>query len=160
MHERALYIDETNLGPDNAKTLATRTNLADAYRSAGQVEKAVALFEAILADSERMFGLDHRDTLISRNNVAYAYREAGRSDFSIALYEAALTDAVRVLSADHPDTLIVRTTSRTPTGRRATWTTPSQCMRPSSRIAFACSAPSTRIRSQRETASPSPFSAR
>jgi tetratricopeptide (TPR) repeat protein len=63
MHERALYIDETNLGPDNAKTLATRTNLADAYRSAGQVEKAVALFEAILADSERMFGLDHRDTL-------------------------------------------------------------------------------------------------
>ena len=96
------------LGEDHPDTLASRSNLAVAYVSAGRLAEAIALYEQVLTDRTCVLGEDHPDTLTSRNNLAVAYREAGRLGQAIALYEQVLTDRTRVLGEDHPDTLTSR----------------------------------------------------
>jgi len=96
------------LGPDHPSTLASRNNLAGAYRDAGRLDDAIPLYEQILEDSTRILGPDHPDTLISRNNLASAYQDAGRLDDAIALFEQTLQDSTRVLGPEHPDTLLSR----------------------------------------------------
>ena len=96
------------LGPDHPHTLASRNNLAYAYRAAGRLGEAIPLYEQTLADRVRVLGDDHPDTLTSRNNLAGAYESAGRLGEAIPLYEQTLADRVRVLGEDHPQTLISR----------------------------------------------------
>ena len=93
------------LGPDHPATLASRTNLAGAYRAAGRLTEAITLYEQVLPDSIRILGEDHPNTLTSRNNLAGAYRAAGRLTEAITLYEQVLPDSIRVLGEDHPNTL-------------------------------------------------------
>src|ERR1051326_6239053 len=84
-------------GPDHPNTLGSRNNLAVAYESAGALGKAIPLYQATLADCERVLGPDHPNTLGSRNNLAYAYESAGDLGKAIELYQAALADCERVL---------------------------------------------------------------
>jgi len=94
-----------HLGTDHPDTLTSRNNLAYAYRSAGNLQRAIPLYQRTLADRERVLGADHPDTLSSRNNLAGAYESAGDLKRALPLYEQTLTDRERVLGADHPDTL-------------------------------------------------------
>ena len=96
------------LGPDHPDTLASRHNLAGAYREAGRLTEAIALYEQVLTDRIRVLGEDHPDTLASRHNLAYSYHAAGRLTEAIALFEQVLTDHTRVLGEDHPHTLTSR----------------------------------------------------
>ena len=96
------------LGPDHPDTLASRTNLAGAYESAGRLTEAITLLEQVLPDSIRVLGEDHPDTLTSRNNLAGAYYAAGRLTEAITLYEQVTKDCARILGEDHPDTLTSR----------------------------------------------------
>jgi tetratricopeptide (TPR) repeat protein len=89
-------------------TLASRSNLAGAYESAGRLGEAIPLYERTLADCGRVLGADHPQTLTSRNNLAAAYESAGRLGEAIPLYDRTLADSERVLGADHPDTLSSR----------------------------------------------------
>ena len=99
---------EVLLGPDHPDALASRNNLAGAYREGGRLIEAIALFERVLADSIRILGKEHPDTLASRNNLAHAYHAAGRLTEATALYEQVLTDSIRVLGQDHPNSLTSR----------------------------------------------------
>ena len=99
---------EEVLGPDHPDTLTSRSSIAGAYRAAGRLGEAIALYEEVLADRVRVLGEDHPDTLASRNNLAGAYWAAGRLGEAIPLYERAAADSVRVLGADHPHTLTTR----------------------------------------------------
>ena len=96
------------LGPDHPDTLASRNNLAGAYKSAGRLTEAIALYKHVIADCTRVLGDDHPSTLTSRDNLASAYKSAGRLTEAIALYEQVLTDTTRVLGEDHPHTLASR----------------------------------------------------
>jgi len=71
---------ERVLGDTHPSTLASRNNLAAAFRAAGRLDEAISLYERTLADSERVLGDTHPDTLTSRNNLAAAYQAAGRLD--------------------------------------------------------------------------------
>ncbi|WP_280344254.1 tetratricopeptide repeat protein [Nocardia abscessus] len=95
-------------GPDHPDTLASRNNLAYAYRLVGRLTDAISLYEQTLADQQRILGPDHPDTLASRSNLAGAYESAGRLGDAIPLYEQTLTDSQRVRGGDHPSTLISR----------------------------------------------------
>jgi hypothetical protein len=53
--------------------MATRHNLAIAYRVAGRTAEAIALYEQTLADRERVIGSDHPATLKTRHNLAVTY---------------------------------------------------------------------------------------
>ena len=99
---------ERLLGPDNPNTLASRYNLAYAYRAVGRVAAAIRLYERSLADCDRVLGTNDPDTLSARNGLAAAYVAAGRVAAAIALLERTLADYERILGIDHPDTLTCR----------------------------------------------------
>ncbi|MFF9162375.1 FxSxx-COOH system tetratricopeptide repeat protein [Streptomyces longwoodensis] len=107
-YQRLIDARTTQVGEDHPDTLTSRNNLANAYRSAGDLGRAIPLFEQTLTDRVRVLGEDHPDTLISRNNLASAYESAGDLEQAIPLFEQTLTDSVRVLGEDHPDTLTSR----------------------------------------------------
>ncbi|WP_328749666.1 tetratricopeptide repeat protein [Streptomyces sp. NBC_00285] len=95
-------------GDTHPSTLASRNNLAYAYRAAGDLGRAIPLFEATLTQYEQTLGGTHPDTLSSRNNLAYAYRAAGDLGRAIPLFEATLTQYEQTLGGTHPDTLSSR----------------------------------------------------
>ncbi len=80
------------LGDDHPDTLTSRNNLAYAYQAAGDLGRAIPLYEQTLADRVRVLGDDHPDTLTSRNNLADAYQAAGDLGRAIPLYEQTLAD--------------------------------------------------------------------
>ena len=96
------------LGPHHPDTLASRNNLAGAYRDAGRLDKALTLYEQILEDSIRVLGTDHPSTLTSRFDLAGAYRAAGRLSEAIPLYEQVFSGRSRVLGPDHRSALTAR----------------------------------------------------
>ncbi|MFE1230612.1 tetratricopeptide repeat protein, partial [Streptomyces sp. NPDC058745] len=95
-------------GPDHPDTLMSRGNLASAYQAAGDLVRAIPLYEQTYADSVRLLGKDHPNTLTSRNNLACAYESAGDLGRAIPLFEQTLADRVRLLGEDHPNTLTAR----------------------------------------------------
>ena len=60
------------LGADHPDTLTSRNNLAYAYQDAGDLGRAIPLYEQTLADRERVLGADHPQTKIVRGNLAAA----------------------------------------------------------------------------------------
>ncbi len=78
--------EERILGPAHPDTLRTRHNLAGAYRDAGRVAEAIAIYEPVLADRERILGRAHPDTLATRRALAGSYRASG-SDTEAAAVE-------------------------------------------------------------------------
>ncbi|MEU5695558.1 tetratricopeptide repeat protein [Actinosynnema sp. NPDC020468] len=107
---RAAFADhaERTFGPDHPNTVSARSNLAAAHDAAGDHDRAIALYEEVLADSVRVLGPDHPDTLITRNNLAGVYLAAGDFARAIPLHEEALADRERVLGPEHPNTLMSR----------------------------------------------------
>lgn len=96
------------LGPDDRDVLVARNELAGAYIDAGALKQGISLYEAVVADSERIQGVEHLDTLIARNNLARSYRHAGRAGEAIPLYEAVLESNMNSSGADHFHTYIAR----------------------------------------------------
>ena len=96
------------LGPNDPHVLSPRNELAGAYRAAGRLDKAIALYEQNLEDSIRVLGTDHPGTLTSRLNLAGAYRASGRLDEAITLYEQVFSGRSRVLGPDDRSTLTAR----------------------------------------------------
>jgi hypothetical protein len=60
------------LGDDNRVTLTTRNNLALAYYGGGQLDKAIALWEATLAATQRILGDNHSLTRTVQGNLSAA----------------------------------------------------------------------------------------
>jgi tetratricopeptide (TPR) repeat protein len=96
------------LGAEHPDTLASRSNLAGAYLSAGRPDEAIALYQQTLADYERVLGADHPNALISRSNLATAYQLAGRPAEAASLLERTLARAERVFGPDHLISIRIR----------------------------------------------------
>jgi tetratricopeptide (TPR) repeat protein len=73
-----------------------------------QPDRAVPLFEADVAELERMFGSDHAHVWTEREDLAYALRKSGRADRAIPLFEAIRDDWVQRRGAADPDALRAR----------------------------------------------------
>ncbi|MFC8354496.1 tetratricopeptide repeat protein, partial [Streptomyces cyaneofuscatus] len=106
--EATLAQYEQVLGETHPDTLASRNNLAYAYRVAGDLGRAIPLFEVTLAQYEQVLGETHPNTLSSRNNLAGAYRVAGDLGRAIPLFEVTLAQREQVLGETHPNTLTSR----------------------------------------------------
>jgi tetratricopeptide (TPR) repeat protein len=103
--EQAQALLRIHRGPDDPDTLAVMNNLANAYHSAGQLDKAIPMLEQALAEQQEKLGPDHPDTLLSMNNLATAYRDVGLLDKAVPLLEQALAKMKEQLGPDHPHTL-------------------------------------------------------
>jgi tetratricopeptide (TPR) repeat protein len=64
-------------------------NLAGGYKDAGQLDKALPLYEETLRLMKAKLGPDHPDTLQSMNNLAGGYKDAGQLAKALPLYEEA-----------------------------------------------------------------------
>jgi tetratricopeptide (TPR) repeat protein len=77
------------LGPDHPDTLTSMNNLALGYRDAGQLDKALPLYEETLKLRKAKLGPDHPHTLTSMGNLALGYQAAGQLDKALPLLEEA-----------------------------------------------------------------------
>jgi CHAT domain-containing protein len=90
--ERALLIQEENLGLDHPDLASTLTNLADFHKNPGEFKKAISLLERAQAITEKSVGPDHpMMALILRKLSAYLFIE-GRLDE--ALKQALLSEEI------------------------------------------------------------------
>jgi serine/threonine protein kinase len=96
---------QAKLGPDHPDTLTSMNNLAEGYRDAGQLAKALPLLEETLKLKKAKLGPDHPDTLTSMNNLAGGYYAAGQLAKALPLLEETLKLMKAKLGPDHPDTL-------------------------------------------------------
>jgi tetratricopeptide (TPR) repeat protein len=105
LYEQSFLNRMETLGPDDPRTMATRSNLATAYMIAGRTDSAVPLHERTLADRVRVLGPTHPDTVASRDSLAQAYVFGGRADDAIPLHEWTVDYRRQTLGPEHPDTL-------------------------------------------------------
>ena len=96
------------LGPDHPHTLTARSNLALAHQEAGNLQTAIDMYEALLADRTRVLGPDHPHTLTTRRDLAVARLKTGNAPRAMDMLEALLPHMEQILGPDHPDTLIAR----------------------------------------------------
>jgi eukaryotic-like serine/threonine-protein kinase len=102
---RADALAEASLGPYHRDTLASRNNLAEAYRAAGRTTEAIRMHEETLKLCTLKLGPGHPTTLATRHNLAEAYRAAGRTTKAIQMHEETLERCTSKLGPDHPTTL-------------------------------------------------------
>ncbi|MGO4647602.1 tetratricopeptide repeat protein [Nocardia sp. 2YAB30] len=65
-------------GADHQNTLNSRRMLGVTYIEAGRFDLAVPLWEAIVADYQRVLGADHKTTVSSNQVLAVVRQRAGR----------------------------------------------------------------------------------
>jgi tetratricopeptide (TPR) repeat protein len=104
LHQRALAIRETQLGPDHPDTAISLTNLGVVLRALGDLAGAHTNFQRVLAINEARLGADHPTTAISLTNLASVLRDQGDLDGARRLQERAVAIFEARLGADHPTT--------------------------------------------------------
>jgi precorrin-6x reductase len=62
------------------------------------------LYEATLADRERVLGRDHPITRTSRRNLALVLVAVGRTEEAISLYEEIAARSLKTVGAEHLET--------------------------------------------------------
>ena len=96
------------LGSDHPDVLIAHDNLARAFGAAGRFERAVRLYEQVIASRTRIQGDVHPDTLKSRNNLACIYRDADKITEAMAEHKSILAASNVALGIDDPQTLASR----------------------------------------------------
>ena len=95
-------------GPRPPRHPGSRNNLAGAYRSAGRLAEAIALYEQTLADRERVLGPTTPTPWPPATTSPAPTGRRGAGARRSRCTSSTLTDRERVLGPDHPDTLASR----------------------------------------------------
>jgi hypothetical protein len=100
-----LKLAKVRFGPDHPNTLTSMCNLANGYRVAGQLDRALPLFEESLARRKATLGPDHPSTITGIGYLSLGYLSARDFDRALPLLEEILTLRKAKLGLDHPHTL-------------------------------------------------------
>jgi tetratricopeptide (TPR) repeat protein len=100
--ERALAVDEAELGPDHPDVATDLNNLALILRDLGEAAAARPLVERALAVDEAELGPDHPDVATDLNNLALSLCNLGEAATARPLAERALAIDEAELGPDHP----------------------------------------------------------
>ncbi|MSU36421.1 MAG: tetratricopeptide repeat protein [Pedosphaera sp.] len=99
LHEEALKLTKTKLGPYDEETLRMMGNLVITYKQAGKLDQALPLAEETLKLMKAKLGPDHPETLLSMLNLALNYKQTGKLDQALPLFRAAAEkDGVEALN--------------------------------------------------------------
>jgi tetratricopeptide (TPR) repeat protein len=104
LHQRALAIRETQLGPSHLDTGYSHQGLGVVLHAQGDLAGARRHYERALVIHEARLGADHPDTAYSLNNLGGVLYDRGDLAGTRALYERALAIREARLGADHPTT--------------------------------------------------------
>ena len=116
--EEALSVRETELavlrriGASEHQILVVQTNLANAYRALGRLEKALSMRKDLYARSFELFGRDNESTLVVAGNLAATLveNELQQFDEARAFLRDRIPEAVRALGKDHDITFRMQRT--------------------------------------------------
>jgi serine/threonine protein kinase/tetratricopeptide (TPR) repeat protein len=103
LQEELLGIRKRVLGPEHPKTLATMNGLAITWLGIGDLEKAAALFEQVVAVWLRDQP-NHPGTFITMGNLANLYGSLHQHDRAIEMRRRVMEGNLRVLGLGHPFT--------------------------------------------------------
>ena len=101
-------LSEEIYGIEHPNTLASRNNLAIAFRGQGKDAEAEREHRGVLAIRKRVLGFEDLDTLASRNNLANVLQDQGKHAEAEREHRDLLAIYERVLGAEHLDTLSSR----------------------------------------------------
>ena len=105
--ERALFLYQRTLGPQNEKALKTISLLARTGFLEGKSAQAEKQYSQTLETMRRVLGPEHPETLQCMTGLALTYRVQGKGYSKPRRCRSrALEIKRRVLGGDHPDTLI------------------------------------------------------
>jgi CHAT domain-containing protein/Tfp pilus assembly protein PilF len=80
LQEQVLAIHERTLGPNNATTANSMSNLGFVYTIQGKYVEAEKLYRRSLAVREAVLGPDHPDVAVNLNNLAKVLMELGKDE--------------------------------------------------------------------------------
>jgi|GEM_PF-1865706 len=92
----------------SARSVHLRERFASFLQGQGNVTRAIAILESVVADAERTFGRQHPDTLDYTANLAQAYVAAARISPALAILEDLVPRYLETLGPAHSDTLVIR----------------------------------------------------
>nr|BBH93282.1 hypothetical protein KTA_14810 [Thermogemmatispora argillosa] len=107
LFERALSIRERVLGPDQAETATSLSDLAFVYRFLGRSSEALPLLERALSIRERVLGSAHPLTAATLEHLASLYLSSGRLAEAFPLFERLAPLSEQVFGPSDPRTLSV-----------------------------------------------------
>lgn len=108
LHDRALAMCETHLGPDHPETATSLNNLALLLRDEGDFDAARPMLERALAIRERALQPDDPETGLSLNNLAVLHQDRGDLVAARPLLERALAIKEKTLGSDDFETMLSR----------------------------------------------------
>jgi tetratricopeptide (TPR) repeat protein/DNA-binding XRE family transcriptional regulator len=88
--QRALAINEQELGSAHPQTAYVLDCLAHSYIDQGRYSEAESLLQRVLAIHEQVYGLNHLETATDFNNLAFLYKKQGRYSEAEPLFQRAL----------------------------------------------------------------------
>lgn len=97
--QRAQRIWEKAKDPRNVMALS---HLALVYRDAGEYDKAIPLFESVLAIQKRTLPPGHTEIGANQNNLADIYRSVGQYAKAESLLKEVLANNEKIMGHDHP----------------------------------------------------------
>ncbi|MDT5096981.1 MAG: hypothetical protein QOC76_718 [Mycobacterium sp.] len=91
------------------KILTARQNLADVLGRAGRFDEAVAQFQQVLSDYERVQGrASDWNSLMVRGKLAATLGKSGRVDEALRMFDDVVSEQIRLMGTAHPYTLKTR----------------------------------------------------
>jgi tetratricopeptide (TPR) repeat protein len=102
LHEEALAIRESVLGPEHPNVALSLVNMASAHARAGDLDEARRVSERSVVITEAALGPEHPDLGRALINLAGTHFVAGRFDEAEPLFERALKITEGALGPDHP----------------------------------------------------------
>jgi len=103
LHEQALRIWESALGPDHPDVAISLNDLANVYSHEGRYADAETMFERALTIAERALGPDHPFVARPIDGLATVYQQMGRYAEAEPLHARELAITERAFGPDHPD---------------------------------------------------------
>jgi len=103
LRRQILKVNQKRFGKQSEKTATSLAGLAILYKSKGEYEKALPLFEEALKIDEKVYGRNHPEVAASLNNLAALYHSQGKYEQALPLSLRALEIREKVLGKEHPD---------------------------------------------------------
>ena len=103
LHQRALGIQERELGPDHPLVAMNLNNLGLVYFEQGEYEEAKGYYDRALETQERTLGSEHPDVAMSLNNLGGLHEVQGEYEKAEKCHQQALDIREKALGAEHPD---------------------------------------------------------
>ena len=106
--EKISEILKTNDTQHSHIYLTTRHNIASCYKSKGEYDAALVIYNEVQKVTLELLGPNHPDYLTTRHNIALCYKSKGEYDAALVIYNEVQKVRLELLGPNHPHYLTTR----------------------------------------------------